>query len=77
MKTGQPIWGNYQNARVSAVVTESGKIRLLNSGLEFGSLSMAAQEIVKYSVNGWTWWKTLGNDGKEHTLEEIRNNKLL
>jgi hypothetical protein len=77
LKIDQSIWGNYQNARVGAAVTESGKIRLSNNGLEFSSLSMAAQEIVKYSINGWIWWKTLGNDGKEHTLDELRNTKLL
>jgi hypothetical protein len=72
IKTGQQIWGKYQNGKVDAVVIEKGKIRLLLNGLEFNSLSMAAQEIVGYSINGWRWWRTIGSDGKEYTLDELR-----
>jgi hypothetical protein len=72
LKSGQRIWGNYQNGKVDAIILENGKIKLSDSGLEFSSLSMAAQEIVKYSINGWRWWKTLGNDDKEHMLSELR-----
>ena len=75
IKIGQQIWGNYQNGKVEAVVIENGKIRLLPNGPEFNSLSMAAKGIVRYSVNGWRWWRTIGIDGKEYILDELRGIK--
>jgi hypothetical protein len=57
------------------VITENGKIRILPDGREFNSFSMAAQEIVGHNINGWLWWRTLGNDGKEHLIDDFRKKK--
>lgn len=73
LSTSQIIYGYHQGKRYEARILHDGRIKMLHSGSEYNSLSMAAfKGIVGHEVNGWKWWHTIGEDGKECRLDELR-----
>ena len=53
------IFGKLKGQMYTAELTENSKVRTLNDGKEYDSLSVAASTICGYPVNGKTWWRYL------------------
>jgi hypothetical protein len=53
------IYSKFNGQMFEAELTEDSKIRTLNNGEQYGSLSKAAKSICGYEVNGKLWWRYL------------------
>ena len=72
IEPGQKIYGWHKDKKYEARVMPDGNI-LLQDGRKFSSLSMAAfKGIIGHEVNAWNWWRTVGEDGREYKLDELR-----
>ncbi len=71
LKVGQVIYRPYKGNKWEATILNEGKVKLLFDGNEYNSLSTAAKMIAG-SVDGWEWWYTIRENGKECKLDELR-----
>jgi len=71
LKVGQVIYSWYKGNKYEATILHDGRIYLIHDGSEHTSLSTAAGGIAG-SVNGWVWWHTIRENGKECKLDELR-----
>ncbi len=77
LKVGWLIYGEHKGKGYEARILEDGKLKLIHNGTEYNSLSMAAAKgIVGHEVNGWKWWHTVTESGKECRLDELRKEYL-
>ncbi len=73
LKVDQVIYGSHKGQRYEALIMKYGRIKLSHNGSEYDSLSMAAfNGIVGHETNGWKWWHTTRENGKECSLAELR-----
>ncbi|MFH1639144.1 MAG: hypothetical protein ABIB93_02360 [Chloroflexota bacterium] len=72
MKAGQVIYCIYKGTRYEGEILISGEIKIRHTGETYNSPSDAASSITQTSINGWVWWLTIGADGKEIKLDELR-----
>ena len=72
LKVGQEIYRWYKGNKYIAIVLHDGKVKLIRDNSEHNSLSTAAKRIAG-SVDGWEWWHTIGENGRECKLDELRN----
>ncbi len=74
VKVGQIIWGWHKGKRYDACILDDGRIRLVHDSSEYNSLSVAAfKGVVGHEINGWKWWHTKRESGKECKLDDLRH----
>ena len=79
IKPNQVIYGRRRDRRYEARILDDGRIKLLHNGSEYSSLSAAGKSILGHEIDGWVWWRTTQENGKECNLAELRreyNSKL-
>lgn len=72
LKVGQVIYGWHENKRYEGAVLSNGDIAIVHTGEVFDSPSGAASHIRGYQEDGWRWWYTTRESGKECKLGELR-----
>jgi hypothetical protein len=73
LKVDQVIYGWHANKKYEGKVLNNGDIIIVPSGDMFDSLSGAASHIRRYQEDGWRWWHTTREDGKECKLGDLRS----
>lgn len=76
VKPGQIIFSWYKDRKCEARLLGDGSIELLSDSSKHDSLSSAGQAITHSAVNGWVWWRTTRENGKECEMAEQRNEYL-
>lgn len=72
LKAGQVIYGEHKGRRYEGEVLSNGNIAIVHTGEVFDSPSGAASQIRGYQEDGWRWWRTSRENGKECKLAELR-----
>ncbi len=73
LKADQVIYGWHENKKYEGKVLNNGDIIVVPSGDVFNSPSGAASHIRCYQEDGWRWWHTTREDGKECKLDDLRS----
>ena len=79
LKIDQIIYGWHEGRRYEGKVLKEGKILVVHTGQIFDSPSGAASNVKGYQEDGWRWWYTTRENGRECNLDELRkeyNSKL-
>ena len=72
LKVSQVIYGWHEGNRYEGKVLNGGKILVAHTGQTFDSLSGAASHVRGYQEDGWRFWRTTREDGRECKLAELR-----
>jgi len=73
LKVGQVIYGWHEGNRYEGkVLNNEGEILVVHNGKIFDWLSGAASDVRGYQEDGWRWWHTSRENGKECKLDELR-----
>ena len=73
LKVDQVIYGWHGNKKYEGKVLNNGDIIIVPAGDVFDSPSGAASHIRRYQEDGWRWWHTTREDGKECKLGDLRS----
>lgn len=71
LKVGQLLYGIHQGKKYEGKVLAEGRI-LVDDGEIFDSPSGAASKVRGHAEDGWRFWYTTGENGRECKLEELR-----
>lgn len=71
LKVGQLLYGIHQGKKYEGKVLAEGRI-LLDDGETFDSPSGAASKVRGHAEDGWRFWYTAKENGRECKLEELR-----
>ena len=72
LKIGQTLWGQRGDSRYEGKIIDGGKILLSGNPMPFDTPSGAAVSAKGKSEDGWRWWHTKGENGRECALDELR-----
>lgn len=72
IEPGQVIYGWRKGKKYEARIMPDGKIKLLHNGNEYNSPSAAGKGILGHEIDGWFWWLTTRENGRECKLDELR-----
>lgn len=71
LEIGQLLYGNHQGKKYEGKILAEGRI-LLDDGETFDSPSGAASKVRGSAEDGWRFWHTTGENGRECKLDELR-----
>ncbi len=73
LKVGQIIFRVYHGKRYEGKIFNDGIIELTSNGKKYPSLNAAIKGITQTSLDAWYFWNTIGEDGIECPLAELRD----
>lgn len=72
IEANQKIFMDYKDKTFEAEILSSDEIRLLDDGTTHMSLSAAAKQIRQTETNGWIWWYTYDENGRDCMMADLR-----
>jgi len=72
IKPEQIIFKTYKGKRFEGKILSDGRIELTHDGGIHNSLSAAAINLAKTSINGWVWWHTINEKNAECSMDALR-----